>query len=226
MQSGLSMCVPLALPHVTYQAAGITSGWNHNRNIWKAIAWKHIRCHNWYPNVKIRIDALVTIGTQMSRFGSIHLQHWYPKVNMRIDPFATLVPQCQYSDRSICNIGTQMSIFGSIHLQHWYPTVNIRIDPFATLVPKLPNSKLYIWSPQPCLLRGVDLDSQTYPGWPQILCISNIFEIFVRVATNPGFSKDQALARDARCQWYTILAVMAGGPGRMDGQESPLPHSW
>ena len=63
-----------------YQAAGITSGWNHKRNIWKAIAWKHIRCHNWYPNV-----------------------------NIRIDPFATLVPKCQYSDRFICNIGTQIT---------------------------------------------------------------------------------------------------------------------
>ena len=38
----------------------------------------------------------------------------YPNVNIRIDPFATLVPKCQYSDRSICNIGTQMSILGSL----------------------------------------------------------------------------------------------------------------
>ena len=67
-----------------------------------------------------------------------------PNVNIQIDPFATLVPKCQYSDRSICNIGTQitkcqysdrsicnigtqMSIFRSIHLQHWYPNANIRI---------------------------------------------------------------------------------------------------
>ena len=30
-------------------------------------------------------------------------------VNIQIDPFATLVPKCQYSDRSIRNIGTQIT---------------------------------------------------------------------------------------------------------------------
>ena len=75
-------------------------------------------------------------------FESVRTLMWHrklPNVNIQIDPFATLVPKCQYSDRSICNIGTQMSIFRSIHLQHWYPNVNIRLDPLATLVPKLPN---------------------------------------------------------------------------------------
>ena len=33
----------------------------------------------------------------------------YCRITWRIDPFATLVPKCQYSDRSICNIGTQIT---------------------------------------------------------------------------------------------------------------------
>ena len=47
-----------------------------------------------------------------------------PIVNMQINPFATLVPKCQYSDRSFATLVPKL------------PNVNIQIDPFATLVPK------------------------------------------------------------------------------------------
>ena len=77
----------------------------------------------------------------MSIFRSIHLQHSYPNVNIQIDPFATLVPKCQYSDRSIRNIGTQItkcqySDRSICNIGPKLPNVNILIDPFATLVPK------------------------------------------------------------------------------------------
>ena len=68
--------------------------------------------------------SICNIGTQMSIFGSIHLQHWYPNypnINIWIDPFATLVPKlpkCQYSDRSICNIGTQFTT-NHIYIYIW-----------------------------------------------------------------------------------------------------------
>ena len=99
--------------------------------------FRSIHLQHWYPNVNIQIDPFATLVPnyiygcfyfvplhdsvtrtdhgnfrklfQMSIFGSIHLQHWYPNVSIRIDPFATLVPKCQYSDRSICNIGTQIT---------------------------------------------------------------------------------------------------------------------